>query len=482
MATRWAATCGTRPGGARLVVAAAAVMVLTACSSNGPSSPAPSSGAGSAPSTVPAHVSPSPLPSGPAAGAAWTTYGGDAARSGLDRSSPPIGRVHRVWTSPALDGAIYAQPLLFRERVFVATESDSVYALDAASGQVAWRRHLGEAVPRSALPCGNIDPTGITGTPVIDPSTGVLYAVTFVQPGRHDLVALDTADGSVRFRRPIDPPGLDPLVEQQRPALTISDGRVYVAYGGLFGDCGEYHGAVVGSALDGSGSLISYRVPSGRAAGIWAPPGPTVVPGDDLLVATGNSFSTSSFDFGNAVIRLSPSLDVVDWFAPSNWLDLNRGDVDLGSTSPALLPDGLVFIAGKEGIGSLLRLDRLGHVGGEVFSARVCDRAFGGTAVRPPFVYVSCTGGVVGLRLGSGPSFQVAWRGPSFDAGPPIVSGGAVWTVDLGSGDLVALDAGTGDQRSRQRLGAVVHFTAPAAGDGHVYVAATDRVVGVAGG
>jgi hypothetical protein len=348
---------------------------------------------------------------------------------------------------------------------------------------VIWRTNIGEPVPRSYLPCGNIDPTGITGTPAIDRSSGLLYAVAFVLPGRHELVAVDTTTGHVELRRPFDPPGVDPLVEQQRPALTIANGRVYAAYGGLFGDCGDYHGAVVGSALDGSGPLLSYRVPSGRAAGIWAPPGPTVLPGGDLLAATGNSFSTSSFDFGNAVIRLSPELQVIDWWAPSNWLALNQGDVDLGSLSPAVLPDGLAFVAGKEGVGYLLRLDDLGHVAGEVFSAPVCDGggAFGGAAVDPPFVYVPCTSGVTALRLEPGPSFRVAWRGPGFDAGPPIVAGGAVWSVDIGSATLHALQAVTGRELFIANLGSVTHFASPAASAGVVYVAALDHVVAFTG-
>jgi outer membrane protein assembly factor BamB len=417
-------------------------------------------------------------------GANWLTYQRDRTRSGFDPSSPPLGRVRRSWTSPALDGVVYAEPLLFDARVFVATENDSVYALDAATGAVVWRTHLGDPVPRSALPCGNIDPTGITGTPVIDPSSGLLYAVAFLQPGRHELVAVDTANGRVRFHRSIDPPGANPLIEQQRAALAISHGRVYAAFGGLFGDCGDYHGLAVGLALDGRGPLLSYRVPSGRAAGIWAPSGPAVDASGDLLVATGNSFSSSAFDFGNAVIRLSPDLAPIGWFAPANWLALNQGDVDLGSVGPTLLPDRLAFQVGKEGIGYLLDVQHLGHIGGEAFSAPVCASgggAFGGTAERPPFVYVPCTNGLVAVKTGPGPSFRVAWRGPSFHAGPPILAGGAVWVVDIGSGDLIALDSGTGARMFQAHLGEVTDFAIPAAGDGLLCVATLNRVVAFSG-
>lgn len=80
-----------------------------------------------------------------------------------------------------VEGHIYAQPLYWRppgaERglIIAATESDFVYALDAATGRVMWRTALGRAVPGAALPCGNIDPLGVTGTPVIDAARGTVY-------------------------------------------------------------------------------------------------------------------------------------------------------------------------------------------------------------------------------------------------------------------------------------------------------------------
>ncbi len=412
----------------------------------------------------------------------WPRYGRDAARTGSDPSSPRLRSVHTTWTSDTLDGAVYAQPLIVGDRVLVATENDSVYALDARSGHVLWRTNLGRPVPQSILPCGNIDPTGITGTPVVDPSTGLLYAVAFLEPGRHQLVAIDTSNGRVRFRRPADPAGMDPLVHQQRAALAISGDKVYWAFGGLFGDCGEYHGTVAGLGLDGRGPMITYRVPSGRAAGIWAPPGPAVDASGHLFVATGNSFSTSGFDGGNALIELSPQLRQVDLWAPANWLDLNQGDVDLGSIGPAILPGGLLFQSGKEGVGYLLRHGDLGGISGEVFSAQVCDGggAYGAAAVEGSFVYVPCSTGIVGVELGDGPAFTVAWRAGGFHAYPPIVAGGAVWTVSE-TGDLLAFNARTGAQVFSASLGEVAHFTSPSAADGHLYVAATNRVIAFGG-
>jgi outer membrane protein assembly factor BamB len=360
--------------------------------------------------------------------------------------------------------------------VYAATEGNSVYALDAANGTVAWRAALGPPVAGSDLPCGNVDPSGITGTPVVDIASQTLFAVAFLRADHHhELFALDLSDGHVKFHRPVDPPGLDPRVEQQRGALTISAGRVYVAFGGLFGDCGPYKGAVVASALDGRGDLLSFELPTAREGGIWAPPGPSVDGSGALYVSTGNSESTSAFDYGNAVIRLTPDLALADYFADRDWVQLNRGDVDIGSLGPALLSGGRVFVAGKAGTGYLLAADRLGHVGGERYSARVCRGAYGGAAWSDPYVYVPCSDGLVALRA-EGERFAVAWRAVGTSVGSPILAGGAVWAVDIG-GTMHALDATTGTERFRAELGDVTRFATPAARGNQVVVAAGSSAI-----
>ena len=148
--------------------------------------------------------------------------------------------------------------------------------------------------------------------------------------------------------------GSSPAVEQQRGALALNAGRVYVPFGGLYGDCGPYKGAVVSVAADGSGDLASYIVPTSRMAGIWNPAGPAVDGAGDLWVTTGNSAGQSTFDYGNALIRLSPELQVIDYFAPADWARLNAGDVDLGSLGPVLLPGGRVLAVGKAGVAYLV--------------------------------------------------------------------------------------------------------------------------------
>jgi len=404
-------------------------------------------------------------------GGRWTTYQGDPARSGV-AAGPSLADVRHAWTSVKLDGTIYPEPLAIGARVITATENDTVYALDAATGAVVWSRHVGMPVDSATLPCGNIVPTsGITATPVVDPATGVLYVAAFQSPARHELFALRVASGVVLWHRPIDPPGMDPRTQQLRSALTLANGSVYVAYGGLFGDCGSYHGWVAGVAADGSGPLFDYRAPTTNAGGIWAPSGPAVDGDGHLFVATGNSFSGDTFDHGDSVIELSPQLKELGFFAPADWAALNTGDVDLGSVGPAVLPDGRIFQIGKGGVGYLLDASDLGGIGGQLASAPVCGGSFGGTAHDGRTIYVPCRDGLVALRVaGDGRSFRQVWRTSAFDAGPPIVAGGLVWTVDLSSSALLGFDPADGHEVERRPMDEVSHFASPSSAPGCLFV------------
>jgi outer membrane protein assembly factor BamB len=429
--------------------------------------------------TVPAQVRPVAL----TPTADWATYHGDADRSGVARGGPALRRPQAGWTSAALDQPVYGQPLVVGGRVLVATEGDSVYALDERSGALLWQAKLGEPIAGGSLPCGNIDPVGVTSTPVADPAAGLVYVVAFLDPDHphHELVALDLGSGAVRFQRPADPPGTDPRVQNQRGALVLANGRVYVAFGGRYGDCGRYHGWVLGLPASGEGPVVSFRVPTAREAGIWAPAGPVVDRRGGLLVATGNGASSTVYDQGNSVLRLTADLRQVDAFAPPDWAALSRSDTDLGSVSPTLVGNDLVFQVGKAGVGYLLAAARLGGIGGQRFSGQVCQAAFGATASRPPLVYVPCVDGLVALRVAREPVpvFRVAWRSARFNAGPPIIAAGAVWTLDQDTGTLLAFDPATGRARGRVRVGLAAHFAAPSAADGLVLVAAGRQVTAV---
>jgi outer membrane protein assembly factor BamB len=419
------------------------------------------------------------LLSGAATGAAagmaggWTTFHGAASRAG---SAPePGAAATRDWRSPQLDGAVYAEPLWQGDRVYVATENNTVYALSLTTGRIVWQRHLAAPVPLDQLPCGDINPLGITGTPVI--VGGRLYAVAEVEPGRQVLYTLSVATGAVLGRRDIDPPGSHSRYQQERGALAAEGAAVYVPLGGLAGDCGPYHGYVVGA--ESGRRLFWYRAPAKREAGIWATAGPVVDSAHDLLVATGNGSSTTAFDHGDSVIELTPTLHPVAFFAPSDWAVLNRDDLDLGSTSPALLPDGLAVQVGKSGTAYLLRLDHLGGVGGQVADLKVCSGAYGSDAVAGDVVYLPCDNALtaIAVQTGSHPSLRLLWQGPALDSGAPVVAGDTVWAVDLTHATLLAYDAANGRVLQTLPLGAVEHFETPTLAPGRILVGAGDRIL-----
>jgi PQQ-like domain len=410
-----------------------------------------------------------------AAGGNWSTYHQNGARTGYE-GTQVISSAHQLWTvSGGLDGQVYAEPLVCGDTVYVVTEDDSVYALNASTGAVDWRTHLGTPVPGNTLPCGDIDPSGITGTPVIDAATGVLYAVAFVAPHQHVLFGVNVVDGAVVSQMGVDPTGADPTVEQQRGALALANDAVYIPYGGLDGDCGQYHGWVVGAPLSGTGSLLSYQVPTGREGGIWATAGITVTANGDLLVATGNSEATKTFDYGDAVILLSPSLTVLDYFAPTNWAQLNSGDVDLGSVAPTLLPNGDIFQIGKQGEGYLLSGTHLGGIGGQVNETNVCGGSYGGTARVGQSILVPCVDGLTDVRAGPA-NLTVEWEAGGFDSGAPIVTGNVAWAVDIDNASLLGFNLTSGQPLFGFSLGSVDHFISPAAGPGSIFVGAGDQV------
>jgi outer membrane protein assembly factor BamB len=377
---------------------------------------------------------------------------------------------------------VYAQPLLVGDHVVTATENDSVYSLNAADGTIAWTIHLGEPVPGSSLPCGNVDPVGITSTPVIDVNASRIYVVGMVQPGQHMLFALDLSTGALIASTRVDAEGADPSVHNQRGALTLLNGKVFVPYGGRFGDCGDYHGGVVSVAVSSSGlgTVASYVLPTQGAGGFWAPPGAVAAADDTLYLTSGNSTSSKSYDYGNSVVRLGADLQLADAFAPSDWASLNATDTDLGSTGPVLLPNGRVFQVGKSGIGYLLDAQHLGGVGGQLHSGRVCQgSAFGAIAHDGDTMFVPCSNGVVQVTV-NGDSFAIGWTASVSTPGPTIITAGAVWAVATGSGDLVELDASSGTTTSSNHIGSVPsRFTSPAAGGGRVVVAAARSLIAV---
>jgi outer membrane protein assembly factor BamB len=373
-------------------------------------------------------------------------------------SGPP-----RLVNQLKLDGQVFASPLIVHGLTIVATENDSVYAFDQ-SGQQVWKRSLGSPSPSEERQCGDINPLGITGTPIYDSSTDQVYVVA-EQGGsvRHALYALDLESGTVAWSKSVDLPGVSAKDMQQRGALAITAGRVWVAFGAQAGDCGDYKGRVVGVLLDGSGDAIYYNPPTQRGGGMWNPAGPTVDSGGNLLVvsANGAAFPGDAYDHTNSVLKLTGDATLVDSFAPTDWAANNQGDVGLGSQGVALVGSSWAVLGGKSGPVYVLKQNALGGIGGQVDVENIC-KSFGGAAVNGKVLYLPCTDGVRAVSVDDAGKLHVLWHASTSITGSPVVGGGRVWVLDTGAGVLHGLDPSTGKSLGQVNVGVANRFATPA--------------------
>jgi polyvinyl alcohol dehydrogenase (cytochrome) len=418
----------------------------------------------------------------------WTLYHGDLAGSGDASSVAAVDTTRPAWTTPALDGQLFGEPLVSSGRVYVATENDTLYALSSSTGSVIWSTHVGTPVPAGDLPCGDITPTvGITGTPAIDENRAEIYAVAEeLVDGRpvHVLVGVSTASGKVETTQNVDPSGSDPAALLERTGLTLDAGSVVFAMGGNYGDCASYRGRVV--AVSESGGLprfFTVDAASGDSQGaIWmGGAAPAIDSNGNIWVGVGNgSVRTSSqaYDDSGSALELSSSLSLLQYFAPTNWPQNNAHDLDM-SIAPALLSDGEVVLAGKSRIVYLLNGSDLGGIGGQqaALPSGCADDIDGGTAVVTSTVYLPCLAGVIAVEATRSPAaLHIEWNS-HVGGGPPIAAGGLIWTISL-TGTLYGLDATTGRVQQRASIGVPAnHFPTPSVGDGYLLAANAHHVV-----
>ncbi len=418
----------------------------------------------------------------------WTVYHGDQEGTGVAASVSSVSLSSPAWTSPALDGRLYGEPLAWDGHVFVATENDTVYALSAATGAVEWSSHVGASVPAGSLPCGDISPTvGITGTPVIDGARSEIFVVAdeLVDGSpAHELVGLNATTGRSEMTQDVDPAGATPSALLQRTGLTLDAGRVVFGYGGNYGDCSSYRGWVI-SVPEAGGTPAEFAVDAGSGesqGAIWmGGAAPVVDTQGNVWVSAGNGSVSSSghaYDDSDSVLELSSSLTLLQYFAPASWAADNSRDLDM-STAPALLDDGQVVGAGKARIVYLLDRSSLGGIGGQQASlADACgDDIDGGVAIAGTTVYLPCLSGTIAVQASASPAgLHLLWKS-SAGGGPPIVAAGLVWTIGQ-NGDLYGLNPATGAPREQTRVGAAAnHFPTPGMGPGLLLVPTADRVV-----
>ena len=289
----------------------------------------------------------------------------------------------------------------------------------------------------------------------------------------HVLAGLSTATGRVEMTRDVDPPGADTAALLQRTGLNLAGGRVVFGFGGNDGDCATYRGRVV-SVPETGGTPAMFTVdgkPGQSQGAVWMGGGaPAVDAAGHVWVSVGNGSvykASRGYDDSDSVLDLTPSMKLLQYFAPASWASDNAHDLDL-SAEPALLPGGQVLIAGKSAIPYLLDGAHLGGIGGQLAAAApVCGANIdGGTAVTGRTVYLPCVAGIVAVRVtASPPGVRLLWNSRT-GGGPPIVAGGLVWTISQG-GWLYGLDPGTGQVRRQAPIGiGANHFPTPSVGAG----------------
>jgi hypothetical protein len=294
----------------------------------------------------------------------------------------------------AISGNVAAQPLYIeggpsdRAMIIVATESDNVYALDAAGGTVIWQDNVGSPITSAQSrnnPCAATDPyytnVGVIGTPIVDLRSRALLFDAMTTPdngvtAKHLIFSLNVDTGATNAGWPVDVNATAAYggkvftseTQNQQGALVVLDGVVYVPYGSFL-DCGTYYGWVVGVSLTNPTSVTSWAT-SVEGGGVWAVNGVSS-DGTNLFIATGNTFGASVWEGGESVVRFQPGPTFSgltnDYWAPTNWLALDQTDSDVGSSGALLVdvpggsPSNLVAALGKA-FGYLVDRDNLGGI------------------------------------------------------------------------------------------------------------------------
>jgi len=312
-----------------------------------------------------------------------------------------------------VDDQIYAQPLVvsnvnvpgkgIKNVLYIATVNNSIYAFDAddPSAAIIWKRNVsGSGAPVNIMDlnangicggnytdfAGNI---GIVSTPVIDTITGTMYFVARTKEGTKTFVqrlhAISIIDGSSRSGSPIIITGsvngvgtgnangvikFDPLIENQRSGLLLSNGNIYIAWASHC-DSGPYHGWVMAYNSSNLQQVAVYNATkNGNKGGIWmSGQGPAADENGNIYVSTGNGTygfngnTKDSTNLANSFVKLSSSLMIKDWFTPYNYQYLQDHDIDLGSSGPLLVPNtNLVVGGGKEGVLYVINRNKMGRL------------------------------------------------------------------------------------------------------------------------
>jgi polyvinyl alcohol dehydrogenase (cytochrome) len=421
----------------------------------------------------------------------WTSYHADQARSGAvpnDNSAPDPAAV--LWRA-SLGGAVYGQPVIADHKVIAATENNRVVALNPGTGAVIWSVTIGAPLTHvdATAGCGDIDPLGITSTPVVDVATNTVFVVGEINDGggvvHHELEAIDISTGTVTASENVDPPlpgGERATNLLQRPGLALAGGRIYIGYGGNSGDCGHYHGWEVAVNESGPPDLVAFEVASnGEGGAIWEGGGAPAIDSDgNVYVTTGNANPDPPQGgpdpklYTESLVKLTPDLQVLASFKDK----IAGGDEDLATGNPILLPTDEVFATGKTDVGYLLQDSNLavvasirGICGSDPDGGPAYDAASNN-------LFIPCRGG--GIQVVHLATHRAGDRLSGANAAP-IIIGNTLWATSYLTNRLYEYNATTGALMQSLAIGATLpHFASPSTSFGEVFVGTTTGVVAFA--
>jgi hypothetical protein len=334
---------------------------------------------------------------------------------------------------------------------FAATLENDVYALDETSGAVVWKHNIGAPATGSSGP--SISSRGIISTPVIDGAARVIYVAGGINGGgggltRHEIHALSVDTGNeICGGWPVDVSKLkagavtfNPPDQHQRSALSLVGGVLYVAFGGNYGDGGNYHGWVIAVDTKNPAGATAWATLGGQE-GIWAPGG-MASDGNGVFAITGNGHTANHANSdAEEIIRITamatPHRDNANMFYPTIWQSgMDNGDKDFGSCSPLVVdvpgstPPKLVVAPAKPGHVYFLNDANLGGLGGQLSDLVVANTGAESVYTAPTAyttgqgVHVAisttvgsvCPGGVsdsnvmsILIHPGSPPTPQIVW-------------------------------------------------------------------------
>lgn len=275
------------------------------------------------------------------------------------------------------DGELTGSPLFLAGaapgagRFYAATTENDVYALDELTGAVVWKHNIGGYLVNAPI-CGS-DPKhhGIVSTPIIDAAAHTLYVAAAMTDGHHEIHALSTETGmELGAGWPVDVSkvkagslAFPSDVQNQRSALSLVNGMLYVAFGGYCGDRGDYHGWVVAVDTADPAKVGAWATMDPRQSGIWAAGG-LASDGSGVFAVTGNYASavsgTHDTTDSEEILRITGlgvgNRDSKNLFYPREWATpMNSADQDFGSCSPAVVtvpdakPSTIVVAPAKPG-------------------------------------------------------------------------------------------------------------------------------------